>query len=394
MKKIVLFILTYFVFGLVLFAQKASPSKAYNLFSVKEFVKAKEVIDICTQDEKFSQKAQTWLYKANIYYWLANQEIDLKRENTAYQIRFPGAAEGAYDAFIKARVLNKNVDAWEMLSPNNGIPKLYGLLYIYGYEELVSGNYETANRILEKAITSYEMITPPQFPLNGELYYYYAFALEMMNDIENAIIYYNKAIADNSDNVNVYERLIENYKKENNLTKIKEILDAGKKALPNNPTLYVAEIDYNLFINEDETAHQLMEKIPFSVFGNTDLLVKVANFYIVDNNYTKAYDLLKKANQMTPNNFVIFYNLGVCAYYLSEENFKAANELEVQGDKSAAMIHKTKSENFLLEAQTYFERVHETEPQDINIMYTLRQIYYRLQSPKYDEMDRKIKAAE
>ena len=137
-----------------------------------------------------------------------------------------------------------------------------------------------------------------------------------------------------------------------------------------------------------------MEKIPSSVFENTDLLVNVSNFYILDTNYTKAYDLLKKANQMTPNNFVIFYNLGVCAYYLSEENFKVSNELDVQGDKSAAMIHKTKSENFLLEAQTYFERVHQTEPQDINVMYTLRSIYARLQSPKYEEMEGKIKAAE
>jgi len=137
-----------------------------------------------------------------------------------------------------------------------------------------------------------------------------------------------------------------------------------------------------------------MEKIPASVFENADLLVNVSTFHILDTNYTKAYDLLKKANQMMPNNFVIFYNLGVCAYYLSEENFQKANDLEVKGDKSNAMIYKTKSENLLLEAQNYFERVHQTEPQDINVMYTLRSIYARLQSPKYEEMEVKIKAAE
>jgi hypothetical protein len=85
--------------------------------------------------------------------------------------------------------------------------------------------------------------------------------------------------------------------------------------------------------------------------------------------------------------------LGVSAYYLAEENFQIANDLEIKGDKSNAMIYKTKSENYLLEAQNYFERVHQTEPQDINVMYTLRSIYARLQSPKYDEMETKIKVA-
>jgi tetratricopeptide (TPR) repeat protein len=265
---------------------------------------------------------------------------------------------------------------------------------VHGVDVLIEGNYEEAQRILEKAITSYEYAKPPQFPLNGELYYYYAYTLEMLNKTDKAATYYNKALFDGSKNVNVYIRLIENYKKEKNLSVIKDILEAGKKALPGNPALYVAEIDYYFLMDNKDAAHQLMENIPVEVFNNADLLVNVANFYILDNNYTKAHELLTTANNKTPNNFVIFYNLGVCAYYLSEENFKKANELEVKGDKSNAMIYKTKSENFLLEAERYFERVHQTEPQDINVMLTLRSIYARLQSPKYEAMDAKIKAME
>ena len=393
MKKIILSLLMCLAFGFSLSAQKASPQKAYNLFSDKDFVKAKEVIDLCLQDEKQTQKAQTWLYKANIYFYLANQEYEAKRENMAYYAMFPDASEQAFDAFVKAKELSKNVEATGMLSPNEGIAKTYALLLVYGVDELIAGNHETAERILRKAITSYELVKPPQFPLHGELYYYYAYTLEMLGKIEEATTYYHKAIADGSTNVNVYLRLIESYKKEQDHAKIREILDAGKKALPGNPALYVAEIDYYYFVEEKAAAHKLMENIPTAVFENADLLVNVANFYILDLDYAKAYDLLKRANQMTPNNFVIFYNLGVCAYYLSEENFQTANELEIQGDKSNAMIYKTKSENYLLEAQNYFERVHQTEPQDINVMYTLRSIYARLQSPKYEEMDAKIKAA-
>lgn len=394
MKKITLSLFICFVFCGALFAQKASLTKAYNLFFDKNFEKAKEAIDLCTQDEKLAQRAQTWLYKANIYFYLANQEYEAKRENQAYQALFPDAAEEAFDAFVKAKEMSKNVEAFDMFDPNEGIAKLYALLFVHGVDILVEGKNEEAKRILKKAVTSYELVNPPQFPLHGELYYYYAFALEMLNETEAAAAYYSKALFDGSTNVNVYLRLIENYKKEKNTTVIKEIIEAGKKSLPGNPSLYVYEIDYYFFIDDKETAHQLMEKLPASVFENGDLLVNVANFYILDNDYAKAYDLLKKANQITPNSFVIFYNLGVCAYYLSEENFQKGNELDVKGDKSNAMIYKTKSENFLLEAQTYFERVHQTEPKDINVMYTLRSIYARLQSPKYEDMEAKIKAAE
>jgi len=393
MKKIILSLLVYLLFSLTLTAQKASLTKAYNLFFDKDFLKAKEAIDLCTQDEKLAQRAQTWLYKANIYFYLANQEYDAKRENQSYQALHPDAAEGAFDAFIKAKEMSKNVEAFDMLTPNEGIAKLYALLLVHGVDELITGNFDEAKRILEKAITSYEWVIPPQFPLNGELYYYYAYTLEMLNNTEKAATYYNKALLDGSTNVNIYLRLIENHKKENNTAAIKEIITAGKRALPENPALFVAEIDFYYFIKENETANRLMEKLPSSVFENPDLMVNIANFYIIDTNYTKAYELLKKANQITPNNFVIFYNLGVCAYYLSEENFQKGNDLDVKGDKTNAMIYKTKSENFLLEAQTFFERVHKTEPQDLNVMYTLRSIYARLQSPKYEEMDIKIKSA-
>jgi len=394
MKKFILFLFISIFFCLTIFAQKANPNKAYNHFFDKDFVKAKDAIDLCILDEKLSQKAQTWLYKANIYFYLANQEYENKRENTAYKTPFPDVAEQAFDAFIKAKEMNKNVEAFEMLTPNEGIPKMCVTLFVNGVDVLIAGNYEPAKRILEKAVASYEFASPPPIPLNGELYYYYAFALEMLNDIDNAINYYNKAILDGSNNIHVYLRLIENYKKEKNQAKLKEIINAGKKSLPGNPALYITEIDYYYYIGDKTTAQQLMENIPAAVFENADLLVNVANFYILDTNYTKAYQILKEADQMIPQNFIIYYNLGVCTYYMAEENFQKANALEVKGDKTNALIYKTKAEDFLLEAEIFFEFVHKIEPQDINVMQTLRSVYARLQSPKYDEMDAKIKAAE
>ena len=65
-------------------AQKPSLNKAYNFYFDKDYVKAKEAIDACTQDPKLSTKAQTWLYRGNIYYFLANMEYSAKQKDVNY----------------------------------------------------------------------------------------------------------------------------------------------------------------------------------------------------------------------------------------------------------------------------------------------------------------------
>ena len=82
---------------LLLSAQKASLTNAYNHFYEKEYVKAKEAIDLCVQNEKLSAKAQTWLYKGNIYFYLANQEYMAKQNDNNAVIKFPDAPVEAYD---------------------------------------------------------------------------------------------------------------------------------------------------------------------------------------------------------------------------------------------------------------------------------------------------------
>jgi tetratricopeptide (TPR) repeat protein len=86
--------------------------------------------------------------------------------------------------------------------------------------------------MLKEAVESYEMFNPPFYPLNGELYYYYAYTLESLNELTEAEKYYYKAINDSPNNHNAYFRLIELYKKENQLDKMKEVLEAGKKSFP------------------------------------------------------------------------------------------------------------------------------------------------------------------
>lgn len=392
MKQLATFILLCII-STVAFGQKASLNKAYNAFYEKDFFKAKEAIDLCTTDEKLSAKPSTWLYKGNIYFYLANEEYNKNQQDKTYQIQFPDAAIEAFDAFKQASSMNRNVEAFEMLSPQDGIANLYILLFIRGVDDLIANKFDSAKNILEKSIEGYESKKPPH-PLNGELYYYYAYTLEMLNQTEEARSHYEKAIKDGSTNSNVYLRLIESYKKEDNKVKVKEIIEYGRNILPEEPNLMVAEADYYYWIEDNDAGDNILNNLPASVYENPEATVNIANFHIKKKNHIKAEELLKKASQTYPDNYTICYNLGVCCYYISEELFLKANELEIAGKTKEALPIKVKAENYLKEAELYFKKALHQSPNDLNILHTLHAIYKRLGPPEYDTIGKKIETLE
>lgn len=379
---------------LMLQAQKASLNNAYSLFYDKNFEKAKESIDLCVADEKLSAKATTWLYKGNIYFYLANEEYAAKQKDATYVVKYPSAPVEAYDAFVKAKEINKNVEGYDMLSPDAGLSRIYPLLLIQGVDQLIAGDFEGGRATLEKGIVSYKMQTPPEYPMNGDLFYYYALALENLNQSDKAVAYYEAAMKDGSTNPAVYVRLIEAYKKEGDQQKVKNLLDKALEKNSTNPNLMVAYVDYFYWIDDTAKARELLANLPQSVFQDADAMVNIANFYIREKNYAEAETLLRKAYRLNPDNYVVVYNLGVCTYYLFNEYDMKANEMKVAGKASDAGIFEAKADNYLKEAERFFETALQKDPNDVNVLIAVKQIYARTQSPKYDEVVKKLNELE
>ena len=372
------------------FAQKVSPTRAYNLYYDKDFVKAKECIDACVTDEKFGTKASTWLYKANIEYQIASTEYSAKQQNESYVINHPTAPQEAYKAFKKAHELNKNIEATDMMAPYEALPRLYPLIFIEGVNKLIDNDFKSANDILALAVESYEM-QKPEYPLKGELYYYYAYSFEMLNDATNAQKYYQKAIDDGSDNINVYVRLIESYKKQDQKNEVLNLIGKAKKMAPNDANILIAEADYYYWTGEQKKGRELLDKLPASVYQVPEAVVNAANLYIKDEDYEKAESLLKKAYDRTPDNYVVVYNLGVCCDQIGNTKYMAANKLDIDGNRAGAKALKEEADGYLNRAATYFEKALAQQPDDLTLMRKLKEIYLRLlQNDKADAMDQKI----
>jgi len=389
-------LLLFLISGLALatMAQKPSLTKAYNFYYDKNFVKAKEAIDLCTQDEKLSGKAQTWLYKGNICYFLANEEYGAKQKDPQFQIAHPDAPVEAYDAFLKSKEINPNAEAMEMFSAKDALKQLYPLLLVRGVDQLIAKDYNGAKATLEKGIASYEM-DKPQYPMNGDLYYYYAYTLEAMGDTKDLKTYYQKAIDDGSVVPYVYIRMIESYKAEKNSEMARKTLEMAKSKMPGDVNVLMAEIDYLYWTGDSVKARNILKNVNSAKFTTADEYVNLSNFYIKEKQYEQAITLLEKANKLSPDNFVILYNLGVCHYSLSEKLFNQYNQLAINNpDAAAAQEYKKQSDQQLVESARYFEQARKLEPKDLNLLNTLRAIYARQQSPKYDEIDKFINSLE
>lgn len=393
MKRFLLSIalLTCFLLG---FAQKNTPVRAYNLYYEQENAKAKECIDECIKDEKFAAKASTWLYKANIEYRLATEEYSARQKNPQYKYQFPTAAKESFLAFKKAAELNKNVEATEMFSPGEALPILYPVLFIEGVDEMTAKNYEGARDILALAVESYEMQTP-QYPLKGELYYYYAYVFTMLDDTQNAQKYYQKAINDGSENVNVYIGMIDGYKKDGKKKELSELINKGLQRDPNNAALRVAEADYYYWIGDVETGRNKLRNLPASVAKSSESAISAANLYIKDSMYTEAESLLKRAYSFAPDNYTIAHNLGVCCSNIGEYKFLEAESIKLHGDKNVYAALIAESKDYLTRSAEYFEAALKGNPGELTVLKRLRQIYLRLEKPdKASEIEGRINQIE
>ena len=393
MKKIVSIIGILLCLQL-LSAQKPSLTKAYNFFYDKNFLKAKEMIDLCTQDEKLSGKAQTWLYKGNICYFLANEEYSAKQKDASVVIDHPDAPVEAYAAFRKSLELNPNAEAMDMFTAKEAMKQLYPLLLVRGVDQLIAKDYAAAKQTLGMSMESYEM-DKPQYPMNGEIYYYYAYTMEMMGETSAAATYYEKAIDDGSKNPYGFARLLELYKSRSDRAAVEKVVQKAKTLIPNEVSTRLAEVDYLYWIGDSVNARKALDNINPYELTNVDDIVNMANFRIKEKHYDMAVPLLENATRQSPDNFVILYNLAVCKYCQHEIAFEKFNSLLLdESAKAQREQYKRESDRLLQESAEFFEQARKLNPTDISLLNTLRSIYVQQQSPKADEIDKIIKSLE
>lgn len=172
-------------------------------------------------------------------------------------------------------------------------------------------------------------------------------------------------------------------------------IEKASKANPNDASLMQAEADLHYKLGDIAKYKELMEKIVANDPENPDLLYNlgVSASRLGDNEQALSY--YKKALEIKPDYSSAQINI---AALLLEKEKSVVDEMNALGTSSADNKRyealKKDRENVYKSAIPYLEGALKSDPDNMDAIKTLMNIFYQLDDPKADIMKSKLKALE
>lgn len=365
-----------------------------NLDKLKE---AKSIMESVSPD--YQMTGAEYSIKGDIYLTLAKKDVETTILNPEAKPEFEGSGFEAYSAYSKALDLVEKVA--QKKGPLNGMAELAGLISNEGLYAYEAGNYEKAYEYFSAVIDIHEslvkenMQSPLDEPaeLENQKFILGVTANAAGNKDEAKKIF--KALVDGgSKNVQVYEQLVNIYLTNEELENAEKLLSDGRTKFPDEVGLLFAEINFYLKQNKiEELESKLLtaiEKEPnnlslYTTLGSTyDHLFQK---YAADGDMVKADDAFNKAKQQyshviskDPSYMDAIYSSGAihfnkAAIYVTEMN-KLVDDYSKEGTKKYESFKEKAFEQFD-HALEFFKQVEKANPNDVNTLIALKEIYAR-----------------
>jgi len=385
MKKIALFLVLAASVTLS-FGQKALRQTASNYLKDGKLDKALEAINQCILDPSTAQDTKAWFLRGNIYMEIANAKDDKFRNLDPEPLK--NALESyknslSFDA--KKELQKKEFYADIMIK----LDAQYKTFFDTAISKYNTKNYHAAMISFGKAAEVMEAanLTDTLSLLNGAL------CAGLAKETEPARMFYLKLIKGNYKSPSVYSSLSDIYLKEKDTANAFKYIRMGLKEYPSNMSLFNSEINiyltYNIVDKAMSNLNIAMEKdpanftIPFALgtlYDNmaNDTLRPVAQREESFKNAEKAY---QKALTIKPDYADASFNMGALNLNKASEILIKANNLPPDATADFEKLKKEANE-YLNKAMPYFEKVLELQPNDLNSMNALRQIYTNLNLPE------------
>ncbi|HOM36348.1 MAG TPA: tetratricopeptide repeat protein, partial [Bacteroidales bacterium] len=198
------------------------------------------------------------------------------------------------------------------------------------------------------------------------------------NDDERVLIILNQAVC---------------YREIGKTDKMIETLQKGIEKYPNANYPLVIEL-FNYYVNSEQN-DKALEYINLAINKNPN----DPQFYVIRGTLNETLKLrdnaiadYKKAIELDPNNFDANYSAGAYYYNTGVDTLDWADK-NIPITEFAKLEEFKKIANELFEkAKPYLEKAEAIQPTNMNVLATLKTIYYRLgEMEKYKEIDAKIK---
>jgi len=415
MKKLSVFIVLAML-SVAVFGQKRNVTSAWSYLKDGFLDDAKKSIDKAEIHDDTKDWYKTYYFKGQIY-----QELGIS-EKPKYRSLCDDCFDISFNAYMKAIKLNfvseehRNIDFEselglmefaKILNENdernyedsealydilmNRFPALSNAFINQGVTAYQGGDFETAYGNFEKAV----QISTLAFKVDTQLYYFASLAAIKAEKFEEAIQLNDVLIqlnygANDEDRVGIYLNQATAYKFTGDTVKMLETLENGIEKFPENNYALVIET-FNYYVNTGEN-EKAFEYITMAIDQNPD----DAQFYVIKGTLLEelgrkleAQTEYEKAIELQPENFDANYSLGAFYYNTAVDTLDWADKNIPITEFQKLDEFKQISNGYFEKSLPYLEKAYAQQPKNVNVLGTLRTIYYRLQ--RMEEYE-KIKA--
>jgi len=382
MKKLTLFVIAVLITGIA-FSQNTKVVSAYNYLKSGQLDKAKTYIDEATVNDQTKGLAKTWFYRGNIYL-----SISLTKEEK-YKVLDTNATQFAYDAYQKAIQIDPEIsnDALMPNSPKMGLYFLGDQYYNKGVDLFYKKQYSEALSMFEqtKKINNIFGVKDSNATFNAAL------CAVQLQDNKKAKSFFEELVKNNFKQGLIYTQLSGIYKAEGDSVKSEAIIAKGRKAMPNDLNLIIAEI--NMFLSKGKVteAQDLLNLAVSKDPNNATLHFAIGANMDEFGNFEQAEKSYMKAIEIKSDYFDAHYNLGALYVNTAATVMEEANKLPITETQKYDEL-KAKADLLLDKALPELEIAEKLNPTDRNTLITLKQLYARKSNAdKIKEYDDKIK---
>lgn len=349
---------------------------AYNYYQDKDYVKARENIEPATSHEKTRDAAKTWYYRGMIYeamYFDKNNDYDISQSaiihtaSKSYQKAFEFDTRRIDQNDLKRRMVRcANVEFSEGVNAYN------------------ERDYTKAKELFSNVVNAKASASET----DSLAIFNVALAAENLSDAATAIAHYRKCIDIGYSAEQCYSNIAYLYNLTGETDKQKEVLNEGLEKFPGSQPLLTSMINYYLANGQGSRALQYLNNLIAKDPSNEILYFARGTIYQKQENYPKALPDFKKAIELKPDYFDAQYNLGALFFNLGADatNLASNSDDEVEYQKL-----KANADHLFEKATIYLEKAHELDPNNVNVMNSLLQVYLRNENmEKYKEMKNKL----
>lgn len=353
-KLVVLLVLNIFI-AFNAYSQKTDLDKLLSYVKEVKLNDAKQIADKLEAKEDYKENPQFWLYRGLLYHTI------YETKTSELHKQFPNAIEISYISYKTALKLDTDK------TYNNQIFKALGYLtnqfMHYGLEQFNSGNYDKSLMAFESAI---ELNNMPEILFNDTIAYFNAaLSAERLKEYDKAINYYKTLISFKYGGAKMYKDLSEIYKKAGNDELYDKTLLEGIKFYPNDNTICIELINHYLQVSDLDNSFIYAKKSIEIDSTNAGMYFVLGSLYESKKDDVNAEKSYLKSLEIDPAYNDAAYNLGALYYNRANNIFSHAKTKD----------QKEKYEAGFEQSLKYFKIVEQNEPNDKNVLLSMRNIY-------------------